>query len=148
MLLNPHRQPGGVVALCGTHALHSGRLATPCSSPSTRPRLPAFSPAPSRSSPPSRPQATSNLPGNLSLVQRLVEHPAFTISNPNNCYSLFLGFGRSPVNFHAADGSGYAFMADAVLKVDGINHQVRIHPLRTHHGCADVCGNSNCCRLH
>ncbi len=58
-------------------------------------------------------------------MQRLVDHPAFTISNPNNCYSLFLGFGRSPVNFHAADGSGYAFMADAVLKVDGINHQVR-----------------------
>jgi aminopeptidase N len=34
-----------------------------------------------------------------------------------SCYSLFLGFARSPVNFHAADGSGYKFMGDAVLKV-------------------------------
>ena len=31
---------------------------------------------------------------------------------------------RSPVNFHAADGSGYAFMGDSVLQVDKINHQV------------------------
>ncbi|GFR41652.1 hypothetical protein Agub_g2389 [Astrephomene gubernaculifera] len=69
-------------------------------------------------------QATSNAPGNVSLVKGLVEHPAFNITNPNNCYSLFLGFGRSPVNFHAADGSGYEFMGDAVLRVDSINHQV------------------------
>ena len=34
-----------------------------------------------------------------------------------SCYSLFLGFARSPVNFHAADGSGYKFMGDAILKV-------------------------------
>jgi aminopeptidase N len=70
-------------------------------------------------------QATSNAPGNVSLVKGLVDHPAFNITNPNNCYSLFLGFGRSPINFHAADGSGYAFLGDAVLRVDGINHQVR-----------------------
>ncbi|KAG2500410.1 hypothetical protein HYH03_001981 [Edaphochlamys debaryana] len=69
-------------------------------------------------------QATSNAPGNLALVKSLVDHEAFNITNPNNCYSLFLGFGRSPVNFHAADGSGYQFMGDAVLRVDGINHQV------------------------
>ncbi len=30
---------------------------------------------------------------------------------------MFLGFLRSPVNFHAADGSGYKFMADSILKV-------------------------------
>ncbi|KXZ50521.1 hypothetical protein GPECTOR_16g696 [Gonium pectorale] len=69
-------------------------------------------------------QATSNAPGNLALVRSLVDHPAFNVTNPNSCYSLFLGFGRSPVNFHAADGSGYAFMADSVLKVDALNHQV------------------------
>lgn len=34
-----------------------------------------------------------------------------------SCYSLFLGFARSPVNFHAQDGSGYKFMGDAILKV-------------------------------
>lgn len=31
---------------------------------------------------------------------------------------------RSPVNYHAADGSGYEFLGDMVLKVDKINHQV------------------------
>lgn len=69
-------------------------------------------------------QASSNASGNLSLVKSLVDHPAFNITNPNNCYSLFLAFARSPVNFHAADGSGYQFHADMVLKVDKINHQV------------------------
>lgn len=69
-------------------------------------------------------QAGSNVVGNVASVKELMGHPAFNISNPNNCYSLFLGFARSPVNFHAADGSGYEFMADSVLTVDKLNHQV------------------------
>lgn len=69
-------------------------------------------------------QASSNLPGNVAAVKALAQHPAFNITNPNNCYSLFLGFARSPVNFHAEDGSGYEFMAEAVLTVDKINRQV------------------------
>ena len=69
-------------------------------------------------------QAGSNAPGNVAAARALVDHPAFNITNPNNCYSLFLGFARSPVNFHAADGSGYEFLGDAVLRVDGINRQV------------------------
>jgi len=69
-------------------------------------------------------QAESNQPSNLATVQGLVEHPAFNINNPNNCYSLFLAFARSAMNFHAVDGSGYDFMGDSVLKVDKINRQV------------------------
>jgi aminopeptidase N len=69
-------------------------------------------------------QAVSNIPGNVAAVKKLLEHPAVHLTNPNTCYSLFLGFARSPVNFHAADGSGYQFLGDAVLKVDQINHQV------------------------
>lgn len=68
--------------------------------------------------------AGSNQSGNLPAVKQLVDHPAFNISNPNSCYSLFLSFARSPVNFHAADGSGYEFMGDAVLRVDKVNRQV------------------------
>lgn len=68
--------------------------------------------------------AGSNEPGNVATARSLQEHPAFNVTNPNNCYSLFLGFSRSPVNFHAADGSGYEFMGDAVLKVDKVNRQV------------------------
>eukprot|EP00798_Chlamydomonas_sp_ICE-L_P016229 gene16229-22395_t len=61
-------------------------------------------------------QATCNMAGNTKNVKALVDHASFNISNPNNCYSLFLAFARSPINFHAADGSGYEFMADSVLK--------------------------------
>eukprot|EP00884_Botryococcus_braunii_P010598 jgi/Botrbrau1/1953/Bobra.0005s0045.1 len=68
--------------------------------------------------------ATSAFPGNVAKVQNLLEHPAFIITNPNSCYSVFLGFARSTPNFHAADGSGYDFMADSILKVDKINPQV------------------------
>ena len=62
-------------------------------------------------------QSSSGAAGNVAAVRELLSHPAFAISNPNSCYSLFLGFARSAPNFHAADGSGYEFLADAVMKV-------------------------------
>ena len=62
-------------------------------------------------------QTGSNVEGNLQNVQQLLKHPAVNITNPNTCYSVFLGFARSPVNFHAQDGSGYKFMADSTLEV-------------------------------
>eukprot|EP00892_Ulva_mutabilis_P003378 jgi/Ulvmu1/1411/UM011_0140.1 len=68
--------------------------------------------------------ATSGVPGNLAQVKDLTSHPAFKITNPNCCYSLLLGMSRSATNFHAADGSGYEFIADMVIKVDSVNHQV------------------------
>jgi hypothetical protein len=48
-------------------------------------------------------QAMSNAPGNVAAVRALIDHPAFNITNPNNCYSLFLAFARSPVNMHAGE---------------------------------------------
>ncbi len=70
-------------------------------------------------------QAGANVPGNLKNVEKLMEHPAFSMTNPNACYSLFLSFLRSSVNFHAADGSGYKFIADSVLKVGGCLSRLR-----------------------
>lgn len=69
-------------------------------------------------------QAGCDAPGNVESARALADHPAFAITNPNCCYSLYLAFQRSPVNFHAADGSGYEFVADAVLAVDKVNKQV------------------------
>lgn len=70
-------------------------------------------------------QAFSNIQGNTDKVKALMSHPAFHITNPNNCYSLFIGYSSGSVsNFHKADGSGYRFMADVVLQVDKINPQV------------------------
>ena len=76
------------------------------------------------------PQAGANGEGNLKNVEGLLDHPAFSITNPNACYSLFLSFLRSPVNFHAADGSGYKFIADSILKAQHFpTHHAFIAPL-------------------
>ncbi|KAJ1292789.1 hypothetical protein BS78_01G017300 [Paspalum vaginatum] len=69
-------------------------------------------------------QATSDIPGNVANVQKLLSHPAFDLRNPNKVYSLIGGFCGSPVNFHAKDGSGYRFLGEIVLQLDKINPQV------------------------
>ncbi|XP_062191518.1 puromycin-sensitive aminopeptidase-like [Phragmites australis] len=69
-------------------------------------------------------QATSDIPGNVVNVQKLLAHPAFDMRNPNKVYSLIGGFCGSPVNFHAKDGSGYKFLGEVVLQLDKINPQV------------------------
>lgn len=70
-------------------------------------------------------QAGASCAGNTATVTALMSHPAFTLTNPNACYSLFLPFASgSSSSFHAADGSGYTFLADAVRKVDAVNPQV------------------------
>ncbi|CAN1778120.1 Puromycin-sensitive aminopeptidase [Linum perenne] len=43
-------------------------------------------------------------------------------------HSLIRGFGGSPVNFHAKDGSGYKFLGEIVVQLDKINPQVRHIP--------------------
>jgi hypothetical protein len=62
-------------------------------------------------------QAACDLEGNVRHVAALMDHPAFDITKPPACENLLLGFADSVPNFHAEDGSGYVFMADAVLKV-------------------------------
>ncbi|KAK3122447.1 hypothetical protein QOZ80_8BG0669690 [Eleusine coracana subsp. coracana] len=69
-------------------------------------------------------QATSDIPGNVVNVKKLLDHPAFDMRNPNKVYSLIGGFCGSPVNFHAKDGSGYQFLGEVVLQLDKINPQV------------------------
>jgi len=71
-----------------------------------------------------RTHATAELPGNVSAVRDLMNHPAFDIKNPNKCYALLVGFSMSTTNLHAADGSGYQFLADAVIACDKVNPQV------------------------
>ncbi|HEX4798752.1 MAG TPA: aminopeptidase N [Burkholderiales bacterium] len=69
-------------------------------------------------------QASSRLPSALAEVKRLIAHPAFNIRNPNKVYALIGGFRGNQMRFHAADGSGYAFLADQVIALDAINPQV------------------------
>lgn len=70
-------------------------------------------------------QATCALPGGLARVEALRAHEAFDIRNPNKVRSLIGAFAQAnPVNFHAADASGYAFLVDRVLELDRLNPQV------------------------
>jgi aminopeptidase N len=79
-----------------------------------------------------RVQSTAHLPDALARVRALLGHEAFTLKNPNKVYALVGGFGYgNHVRFHAADGSGYAFMADRVIELDALNPQVAARMART-----------------
>ncbi len=70
-------------------------------------------------------QASSERPGGLQRVQKLMDHPVFDHTNPNKVRSLIGGFcGLNPHNLHNADGSGYAFVADQVIHLNAINPQI------------------------
>ncbi|MET0006719.1 MAG: aminopeptidase N [Candidatus Thiodiazotropha sp. 6PLUC9] len=76
-------------------------------------------------------QAGSSLPGTLSHVKRLMDHPAFSIRNPNKVRSLIGAFCSINLSaFHAADGSGYDFLADQVIALDSLNPQIAARLLR------------------
>lgn len=69
-------------------------------------------------------QATAPRRGVLSDVLDLMKHEAFDMKNPNKVRALIGSFVMAnPVNFHAADGAGYAFLADRVIELDSINPQ-------------------------
>jgi aminopeptidase N len=66
-------------------------------------------------------QSGANQAGRIDQVKALLEHAAFDIKNPNKVRSVLGGFMRSPINFHAADGSGYAFIAGQIIALNSIN---------------------------
>ncbi|VAW46777.1 Membrane alanine aminopeptidase N [hydrothermal vent metagenome] len=70
-------------------------------------------------------QAASHHRHALEHVQALVTHKEFVYTNPNRVRSVLGVFGRlNLLGFHRADGQGYAFLAEQVLKLDKINPQV------------------------
>ncbi len=69
-------------------------------------------------------QSTSRRPETLATVKTLTTHPAFDLANPNKIYALIRAFGANLVRFNAADGSGYAFMAEQILALHDRNPQV------------------------
>lgn len=69
-------------------------------------------------------QASCELPGTLAKVRELLEHPVFNIKNPNRVRSVVGAFCMmNPKNFHAPDGSGYAFLTEMLLQIDKLNPQ-------------------------
>ncbi|MCX7630592.1 MAG: aminopeptidase N [Geminicoccaceae bacterium] len=58
-------------------------------------------------------------------VERLLAHPAFTMSNPNRVRALLGTFAASNLpGFHRADGAGYRLVMDRIVALDRINPQV------------------------
>ena len=61
----------------------------------------------------------------VKLVHKLMDHPAFSIQNPNKVRALIGVFSMlNPTGFHAIDGTGYAFHADRVIELDALNPQI------------------------
>ena len=69
-------------------------------------------------------QAISCLPKTLDHVRKLTSHSAYEENNPNKIRALISTFSRfNQLRFHAADGSGYDFLAEQVLRLDPLNPQ-------------------------
>jgi len=60
----------------------------------------------------------------LERANELLEHPDFSLKNPNKCRSVVLSFASNMKPFHKPDGSGYKWLADRILAIDKINPQV------------------------
>ena len=60
----------------------------------------------------------------LQQVQTALQHPKFSLENPNKARSLIGSFSRNVPHFHAEDGSGYRFIAGKVIEIDRFNPQV------------------------
>jgi aminopeptidase N len=69
----------------------------------------------------------ANTPRNdiLARLDILAGHAQYSISNPNRVRSLVGSFAYYNVmGFHAIDGSGYAFLANYLIKLNAINPQI------------------------
>jgi aminopeptidase N len=72
-------------------------------------------------------QAGCVLPGTLARVKALQTHSAYDAKNPNKIRALVSAFCNSnPINFHslAANGEGYRFLADEVIRLNIQNPQI------------------------
>ncbi|OAT75780.1 aminopeptidase N [Mangrovibacter phragmitis] len=70
-------------------------------------------------------QATSPADNVLEKVRGLLRHRSFSMSNPNRIRSLIGAFtSANPAAFHAADGSGYAFLTEMLTELNSRNPQV------------------------
>jgi len=61
----------------------------------------------------------------LDRVKTLMEHPAFSLHNPNRVRALIGAFASgNQTQFNRADGQGYRLLRDAVLTIDPKNPQL------------------------
>ncbi len=66
-------------------------------------------------------EASAPLPDGLERVARLLQHPRYDPMAPNAVRAVLGGLAANTPVFHAADGSGYRFMAAEIAALDGRN---------------------------
>jgi aminopeptidase N len=66
-------------------------------------------------------EAAAPLADGLERVARLLAHPRYDPMAPNSVRAVLGGLAGNPPAFHAADGSGYRFMAEQIVAVDQRN---------------------------
>ncbi|MCA8929483.1 MAG: DUF3458 domain-containing protein, partial [Alphaproteobacteria bacterium] len=70
-------------------------------------------------------QASAPLPDAAAHVRQMMRHPRFSLTNPNKVRALVGAFAMAnPTGFHAADGSGYAFLAEQITALNALNPQI------------------------
>ncbi|ASP40499.1 aminopeptidase N [Bacterioplanes sanyensis] len=70
-------------------------------------------------------QAGSSRRATVASIEQLLQHEAFDWRNPNKVRSVLGVFANQAlVSFHQSDASGYALLADAIIKLNGINPQM------------------------
>ena len=61
----------------------------------------------------------------LALVKQLLQHPDFSLKNPNRARSVIFSYcSANPGAFHRSDAAGYLFWSERVVELDAINPQV------------------------
>lgn len=61
----------------------------------------------------------------LPIVRQLMQHPDFSLKNPNRARSLVFSYcSANPGAFHRQDAAGYVFWCERVIELDAINPQV------------------------
>ena len=68
-------------------------------------------------------QAVADTPDVLDRVKVLVDHPDFTLTNPNRFRSLIGAFSMNTA-FHSENGEGYEFFRSMVSEIDKLNPQI------------------------
>ena len=60
----------------------------------------------------------------FSSVEKLLNHPDFSLTNPNRVRALLGAFCQNTAVFHRADGSGYRLLVDKIIELDQRNPQI------------------------
>ncbi|MBT6415894.1 aminopeptidase N [Candidatus Puniceispirillum sp.] len=70
-------------------------------------------------------ESMSVVGGTVDRLKALMQHPSFDPNNPNKLRAVLGAFmSGNPVHFYAEDGSGFDFIADCLIDIDGRNPQI------------------------